>query len=284
MLYRISLLITVFLFVIHTDVDAQTPAYKIYAVPFAHSGYPFTAADWAQGGSKTEQLDITFSIWLIKSSTGRCILVDAGFERDIEDAKEFQLSSYIRPDSALRQLGVKPEDVTDVIISHPHWDHIDGVNHFPKAQFWMQKEDFDYFVGRAWQQPKDTGGFAKRDVRKLTELNLAGRLKLISGDNQQILPGIKVFTGSKHTYGSQYVLVDKIKQPTIIASDNVWIEANIRQLLPPVKGGTLSPAGYIAAMKRMKTMVKQSKYIIPGHDGVVYKRFPAVGNGIVQIK
>ncbi len=284
MLYRIIFLVIVLAIIQSAKVDAQIPGYKIYAIPFARSGYPFTAADWAQGGSKSEKLDITFSVWLIKSSTGRFILVDAGFDQDIEDAKEFQINYYVRPDSALRPLGIKPEDITDVIISHPHWDHIDGVNLFPKARFWMQKDDFDYFVGRAWQQPKDTGGFAKRDVRKLIELNLAGRLKLINGDNQQILPGIKVFTGSKHTYGSQYVLVTKASRPTIIASDNIWIDANLRQLLPPVKGGTLSSAGYVAAMKRMKTMVKQTKYIIPGHDGIIYKRFPAVGNGIVEIK
>lgn len=284
MLYSIIFLVIVVAIIQSAKADAQTPEYKIYAIPFARSGYPFTAADWAQGGSKSEKLDITFSVWLIKSGTGRCILLDAGFERDIEDAKDFQLNYYVRPDSALRPLDIKPEDITDVIISHPHWDHIDGVNLSPKARFWIQKDDFDYFVGRAWQQPKDTGGFAKRDVRKLIELNLAGRLKLINGDNRQILPGIKVFTGSKHTYGSQYVLVTKAIRPTIIASDNIWIDANLRQLLPPVKGGTLSPAGYLAAMKRMKTMVKQTKYIIPGHDGIIYKRFPAVGNSIVEIK
>ncbi|GAB2684970.1 N-acyl homoserine lactonase family protein [Mucilaginibacter koreensis] len=262
---------------------AQPVNYKIYALRFARSGYPFTAADWAAGASAKERLDITFSIWLIKGQN-KTILVDAGFERDADDAKDFQLTSYIRPDSALQRMGISAAEVTDVMITHPHWDHIDGIDLFPKAHFWMQQEDYNYFVGRAWQQPKDAGGFAVRDVRKLVELNLAGRLTLITGDNKQILPGIFVYTGSRHTYNSQYVLVKAASHPTLLASDNIWIYANLEHLLPPVKGGTFDPAAYVRAMKRMKTMVFSSKYIIPGHDGKVFQRFPAIKEGIVEIK
>jgi glyoxylase-like metal-dependent hydrolase (beta-lactamase superfamily II) len=263
--------------------DAQNLNYRIFAVRFARSGYPFKAADWAAGASKSERLDIAFSVWVIKGQ-GKIILVDAGFEKDIEDAKDFQLSEYIRPDSALQHLGIRADQVTDVIISHPHWDHIDGIDLFPKAHFWMQKEDYNYFVGQAWQEPKSSGGFAKRDVRKLLELNLGGRLTLINGDNKEILPGIRVYTGSKHTYNSQYVLVKTAKQKTVLASDNIWIYANLEHMLPPVKTGTLDPVGYVRQMSRMKTMVSSSKYIIPGHDGKVFQRFPSVSNGIVEIK
>jgi glyoxylase-like metal-dependent hydrolase (beta-lactamase superfamily II) len=262
---------------------AQEINYRIYAVRFARSGYPFTEADWAYGASKTKRLDISFSVWLIKGK-GRTILVDAGFQRDIDDAKDFQLSEYIRPDSALQKLGITADQVTDVVITHPHWDHIDGIDLFPKAHFWIQKEDYNNFVGGAWQEPKDIGGFAKRDVRKLLELNLAGRLSLVNGDNKEIIPGITVYTGSKHTFNSQYVLVKNGKQHTVIASDNIWIYANLQNLIPPVKGGTLDPAGYVAAMRRMKTMASDLKFIIPGHDGDVYKRFPSVSHGIVEIK
>lgn len=264
-------------------IHAQQSDFKVFAVRFARSAYPFTAADWAAGGSKTERTDITFSVWLIRGN-GKIILVDAGFRKDIEDAKDFQLSEYIRPDSAIQRLGIRAEQVTDVIISHPHWDHIDGIDLFPKAHFWIQKEDYNNFVGTAWQKPGDTGGFTKRDVRKLIEINLAGRLTLINGDNKEVLPGISVYTGSRHTYNSQYVLVKSAKQQTVLASDNIWIYANLEHMLPAVKGGTLDPAGYVRAMKRMKTLASAPKFIIPGHDGRVFQRFPAVSKGIVEIR
>jgi glyoxylase-like metal-dependent hydrolase (beta-lactamase superfamily II) len=263
-------------------VRAQVPTYKVYAVRFAESTYPFTVADWVIGGPKTS-LKINFMVWFIKGSNGRNILVDAGFYNDSDDAKEFKLTNYIRPDSALMKIGINPEDITDIILSHPHWDHINGIDLFPKARVWMQKEDYSYFTGTAWQNGGDKGGFAQRDVRKIVELNLAGKLTLVNGDNMEIIPGIRVYTGSRHTFSSQYVGVKAGNNKIILASDNVWVYYNIDHLLP-ANGGTLNATGYIKAMQRMKTLVNNHKYIVPGHDAQVFSKFPEVTDGVVEIK
>jgi len=265
-------------------VNAQTPSYKVYAIKFADSTYPFSVGDWADGGSKTEKVEIDFMVWLIKGRNGKNILVDAGFLGDTEDAKEFMITNYIRPDSALLKLGVKPADISDIILSHPHWDHMGGINLFPNARVWIQKEDFDYFVGAAWQKEGSNGGFAKRDVRQLVDLNLNGKVTLIEGDNKQILPGITVYTGSKHTFNSQYVLVNTGNNKVVLASDNIWIYYNLEHLAPASTGGTLEPPGYIKAMQRMKSLVTDVKFIIPGHDAAIFSRFPKVADGVVEIK
>lgn len=258
--------------------------YKVYAIKFAGSAYPFTAADWADGAPKTDSVKIDFMVWLIKGSNGKNILLDAGFLNDLDDAKEFKVVDYIRPDSALAKVGLKASDISDVILSHPHWDHIDGIGLFPNAHFWIQKEDFNYFVGAAWEKGGHNGGFQKRDVRTLIDLNLAGRVTLVDGDDKEILPGIKVYTGSRHTFNSQYVLVQTGTNKVVLASDNIWIYYSLEHLVPPSTGGTLDPAGYVRAMQRMKTMVTNMKYIIPGHDARVFSRFPTIANGVVEIK
>ena len=265
-------------------VNAQTQSYKVYAIKFADSTYPFSVGDWADGGSKTEKVEIDFMVWLIKGSNGKNILVDTGFLGDTEDAKEFMIANYIRPDSALLKMGVKPADISDIILSHPHWDHMGGINLFPNARVWIQKEDFDYFVGAAWQKEGSNGGFAKRDVRQLVDLNLNGKVTLIEGDNKQILPGITVYTGSKHTFNSQYVLVNTGNNKVVLASDNIWIYYNLEHLAPASTGGTLEPPGYIKAMQRMKSLVTDVKFIIPGHDAAIFSRFPKVVDGVVEIK
>jgi len=262
---------------------AQNIDYKVYAVKFATSGYPFTVADWVAGGPKTQPLKIDFMVWLIIGN-GKNILVDAGFWKDMEDAKEFKLNSYQRPDSALIKLNLKAEDITDVILSHPHWDHVDGIGLFPNAQVWMQKEDYNYFVGGAWQKNANKGGYTPSNVRQIVDLNLAGKLTLIDGDNKEIIPGIKVFTGSRHTYNSQYVLVQAGKNKIVLASDNIWVYYSLEHLLPAAAGGTLDPAGYVKAMQRMKTLVSDQKFIIPGHDAAIFERFPEVADGVVEIK
>ncbi|AYL99386.1 N-acyl homoserine lactonase family protein [Mucilaginibacter celer] len=263
---------------------AQTPTYKVYAVKFAESGYPFKVGDWALNGPKNQPVKIDFMVWLIKGSNGKNILVDAGFLGDIEDAKNFQLKTYQRPDSALLKLGVKQDDITDIIVSHPHWDHFDGLSLFPKAKVWMQKLDYEFFTGAAWQKKGEAGGFAKRDVITAVNLNLAGRLKLVNGDNKEIIKGIKVYTGSKHTYDSQYVLVQSGSKKVILASDNIWIYYSLQHLVPPSQGGTLDPKGYVKAMQRMKTLASDVKYIIPGHDGKQLEVFPKVADGVVEIR
>lgn len=262
---------------------AQTPTYKVYVIRFAGSAYPFTAADWSKGAPKTDSVKFNFMMWLIKGN-GRNILVDAGFVNDIENAIEFKLTNYVRPDSAIAKLGLKPADISDIILSHPHWDHIDGVGLFPKAKIWIQKDDFNYFVSTAWQKGQNNDGFAKRDVGTMVNLNLDGRVTLVDGDDKEIIPGIKVFTGSRHTFNSQYVLVNTGVNKVVLASDNIWIYYSLDHMVPASDGGTLDPTGYVKAMQRMKTMVKDVKYIIPGHDAKVFTKFPAVADGVAEIK
>jgi glyoxylase-like metal-dependent hydrolase (beta-lactamase superfamily II) len=218
-------------------------------------------------------------IWLLKGNNGKMVLVDAGFI----DTAQHPADNYIRPDLVLQKINVKPEDITDIIITHPHIDHIDGIDLFPKAMLWMQKDDFDYFVGTAWQKNAFAEGFNKKDVFKLIQKNVDGHLTLIKGDNIEILPGIKVFIGSRHTFESQYVLVNGTSGKTIIASDNIWFYYNLQHLLPIPKY-TFDPKGYVNAMKRMKTLVSNTDLIIPGHDGLVFSKFPKVAEGVVKIE
>lgn len=263
--------------------QAQTEIYRVYALKFAAMKHPTPISVWADKGPEKDSVKIDFSVWLIRGN-GKNILLDAGFFNDIPDAKEFEVVNYIRPDSTLFKLGLKAEDITDIILSHPHWDHIDGIGLFPNAHIWIQKEDFNYYVGAAWQKGGSNGGFVKRDVRTLIELNMAGKVTLVDGDDKEIIPGINVFTGSRHTFNSQYVLVQTGINKVLLASDNIWIYYSLEHMVPASAGGTFDPVGFVKSMQRMKTQVSDVKYIIPGHDARVFSIFPKVADGVVQIK
>lgn len=262
---------------------SQSKQYEVYALRFASSDTAWPLSMWVDKGPVKDSVNIDFMIWLIRGN-GKNILVDAGFLNDIPDAKEFDVVKYVRPDSTLLNVGLKATDITDIILSHPHWDHIDGIDLFPNAMVWMQQNDFFYYVGPAWQKGGAAGGFNKRDVRKIIDKNLAGKLTLVAGDSIQIMPGIKVFTGSKHTFESQYVLVETGRNKVILASDNIWVYYSLEHMLPASAGGTFDPAGYVKAMRRMKRLVTNSKYIIPGHDARIFSTFPTVAEGVVKIE
>jgi glyoxylase-like metal-dependent hydrolase (beta-lactamase superfamily II) len=278
-----TFLLSIIAALLATAASAQ-PHYKVYALRFAAMTHPTAISVWSYKGPDSDSVNIDFSIWLIKGDNGKTILLDAGFRNDLPDAKEFEVTQYIRPDSVIAKLGLKPEDITDIIISHPHWDHIDGVALFPNAHVWMQKEDYNYYVGQAWQTDSTAGGFVKRDVRTMVDLNLGHRLTLIDGDDKEPISGIRVYTGSRHTFNSQYVLVNTGEKKIVLASDNIWIYYSLDHLVPASVGGTLDPAGYVRAMIRMKTLATSPKYIIPGHDAKVYTLFPALTDGVAKIE
>lgn len=264
--------------------NAQAPVYEVYALRFASMGQPTPVSVWVDKGPDKDSVKIDFMIWLIKGNNGRNILVDAGFLNNMEEAKEFGIVNYQRPDSVLLKLGLHAEDITDIIVSHPHWDHIDGLSLFPKTHIWMQKEDYTYYTGAAWQKGGQSGGFNKKDVHMLVDINMAGRLTLVDGDDKEIIPGVKVYTGSRHTFNSQFVGVETGSRKIVLASDNIWVYYSLEHLMPASVGGSFDPAGYVKAMQRMKTLVSDQKYIIPGHDARVFASFPVVAEGVVNIK
>jgi len=158
---------------------------------------------------------------LLLKGNGKNILIDAGYLLDQTGTSAYNnypINNYIRPDSALLSIGIKAKDITDIIITHTHFDHIGGIELFSSAQLWMQKDDYDYFVGAAWQKGNINQGFYKEDVKNIVAKNMEGKLTLIKGDNIELFPGIRAFIGSKHTWDSQYLLLATKTDKVIIAS------------------------------------------------------------------
>ncbi|NVK52805.1 MAG: N-acyl homoserine lactonase family protein [Flavobacteriaceae bacterium] len=225
-----------------------------------------------------------FMFWLIKTTSDKMILIDAGFINDDESFESrYNLKTYQRPDSLLQKIGISASDITDIIITHPHRDHIDGIDLFPNAQIWMQKEDFNYFVGDSWKLDPAEHGYMERDVLKIIKANFAQRLNLIDGE-KEIFPGISVYTGSRHTFNSQYVVVETTIQNIVLASDNAYSYYNIENSVSAPSYATRDTIGYAKQLDRMKGFVQDNKYIIPGHDGLVFERFEKITDDIVRIE
>ena len=260
---------------------AGNPAteYSIQAIRYAVSpGFP--VAGLVVGAPKDEKVDIAMVIWLIRGG-GRTILFDSGFHRE-KWFKYFPMNDYLRPDEAVKLAGVKPEEVTDIVISHAHWDHMGGIDLFPKANVWIQKEEYRYYTGEAWQPGGNHGGIDAEDVKQLVQLNTEGRLRLVDGDNVEILPGVRVYTGARHTYASQYLRVEG--NPTfVLASDNCYLYRNIAARAASATFSEADHAANIAAQTRMIELAGSADRVVPGHDTLQFQKFPAEGR-IAKIK
>ncbi|HTX35309.1 MAG TPA: N-acyl homoserine lactonase family protein [Bryobacteraceae bacterium] len=260
------------------DKPTAKPRYEVYAIRYATIP-GFAVNQLVAGADPSRKLDIAMMVWLVRGG-GRTILVDSGFYRE-QFFRQWHVTDFVRPDEAVRRAGVNPEDVTDLIISHMHWDHADGMDLFPKARVWLQKEELEYYAGTAWQSRRTHGGIDPDDVIAAVKLNLAGRMGLVNGDAQEILPGISCYTGGKHTWASQFVTVNTAEGTVVLASDNMYLYENLDKHVPIA--ATLDAASNLRAQDRMKQLAAKPELIIPGHDPAVMQRFATVHPGIVKI-
>ena len=270
---------SVSLFASRTVPPQPAQDYEVFAVRFAH--VPYALSSLVSGAERGLMVDIAFTIWPIRdSASGRVVLVDAGFYRD-KFIRSWKPQDYARPSDALSNgLNIPPERVTDIIVTHTHWDHADGVDLFPKAAVWLQKAEYEHYVGESGDV-LNRGGADAEDAVMLAALKTAGRVRLIDGDDQEILPGIRVYTGGRHTFASQYVGVRTRAGTIVLASDNAYLYRNLEQRQSIAQ--TLDPAANLAAQARMLQLASAPELVVPGHDPAVFARFPAVAPNVVRI-
>src|SRR5271168_5627424 len=92
-----------------------TPEYSLQAIRYA-SVPNVPVSELVVGGPKDVKIEIAMVVWLIRGG-GRTILFDSGFHRDTF-LKDFPMKDYLRPEQAVETGGVKPEEGTDIVISH----------------------------------------------------------------------------------------------------------------------------------------------------------------------
>ncbi len=260
--------------------SAQTkPAYEVYAVKYG--AIPdFAVSGLVAGAEASRKMEIAMMVWLVRGG-GKTILVDAGFYRE-QFFKQWHVTGFEKPSDAVRRAGVKPEEVTDVVVTHLHWDHADGMDLFPNAKIWVQKDELEYYAGSAWQSRRTHGGIDPDDVVAAVKLNLAGKMGLVNGDAQEILPGITCYIGGKHTYASQFVGVNTAAGTVVLASDNVYLYENLEKHVPIA--ATLDAASNLRAQDRMREISGDVKRIVPGHDPAVMTKYKQIAPGVVKIE
>jgi glyoxylase-like metal-dependent hydrolase (beta-lactamase superfamily II) len=265
--------------IVGQDHALPVPQYEVYAIRYATIP-DFPVASLVAGAARERKLDIAMMVWLVRGN-GRNILVDAGFYRD-QFFHQWHVTDFVKPSDALQRLNLNPQDVTDVIVTHMHWDHADGMDLFPKARIWLQKDELQYYAGEAWQARTTHGGIDPDDVLTAVRLNTQGRVGLVNGDAQEIIPGVTCYTGGRHTYASQYVGVNTAAGTVVLASDNMYLYENLEKHVPIA--ATLDRESNLRAQDRMKQLAANPKLIIPGHDPAVMTNFLNPSPGVAKIR
>ena len=176
---------------------------KIHAIEYARSSLPESMV--FAGGAVERKMEINFLLYVIELAD-RKILIDAG----CDDLPGFEMHNHISPFAALRNYGIAPESITDVIITHAHHDHIDGLRHFPITRVYIQA--LEYAKGISYI-PDDAVVITFRD-----------RYRLADGITIQCIGG--------HTAGSSIVLVKNGEKQYIFGGDEMYLPICLEKNIP----------------------------------------------------
>ena len=190
---------------------------------------------------------------LLLKSKDRNILIDCGNGHDF-NAKygeklgpKFAEMYNIDPQGpsltkSLAAHGLKTSDITDVILTHLHFDHAGGstteingelVPTFPKAKYYVQRENLE--TAKKPNIREKASYFASN----FDPLLKASVLEILDGDRQDLLPGISVITSQGHTRGQQMVKISDGKTSLLYCGDVVPTSSHVR--LAWVMGYDLDP-------------------------------------------
>ncbi len=246
----------------------KVPEYEVYAVKYAH--HERSARDNFLGGDAHDgPMPLDYFVWLIRGA-GREIVVDTGFSAAMA-AKRGR--NHLRcPVEGLRMLGVDPNAVCDVVITHLHYDHAGNLDLFPGATLHIQDREVNYATGRYMCHDCFRGAYEVEDVVSMVRRVYAGRVCFREGD-AEIAPGVSVHLIGGHTMGIQSVRVMTQRGWLILASDASHFYANMEQVRPfPI---VWSVADMVDGYDKLRALAASSEHIIPGHDPLVLARYPA---------
>jgi len=259
---------------------AQAPTHEIYAARFATlANFPLSSL--VAGADRSRRMDIAMMVWVLKGADGRAALVDSGFHRE-QYFRQFAVKDYVPPPEALAPLGIGANDVTDILLTHMHWDHAGGIDLFPSARVWIQKDEYDYYTGEAWSSRTTHGGIDADDVLEIVKRNTQGKVSFVKGDDDKSLPGIRFGIGGRHTWASQFVAAQTGAHLVVLASDNMYLYENLERHAPIAQ--TLDAGSNLRTQDRMRSLASEPRFLIPGHDPAVFDRFPHIAERIVRIE
>ncbi len=254
----------------------MTKPYKIYVLEYARR--KTHSSEVLVGDPHQTPMDMSYYMWLVVNDE-RVIAVDTGFTKETGERRK---RAWVNdPNVMMDAIQIDPRRVTDVVISHLHWDHAGNFGLFPKANFILQESEMAFSTGKYIGYEVFRQALDVEDVVAMLRLNYGGRVRFVSG-SKTLYPGIRVHWVGGHTAGTQIVEVQTESGVSVIASDAAHFYANMHQNRP--FHIIHSVPCYIEGFQRMRTLAVDEQHILPGHDGKVMHMLPSVATGVVLLQ
>jgi glyoxylase-like metal-dependent hydrolase (beta-lactamase superfamily II) len=242
--------------------------WQLYAVRYAHH-HRMARENFLGGDIHDGPMPIDYYVWAAISGE-RTFVIDTGFDEAM--AKKRGRNLLHSPGEGLKAIGIDPAQVKDVIITHMHYDHCGNHSLFPAARYHVQDREMVFSTGRYMTHAHMRFPFDEDDVVAMVRRVFAGRVVFHDGDDQ-IAPGLSVHFVGGHSMGLQMVRVNTRRGFVVLASDATHYYANMEL-------GLAYPIAYnigevLEGYRRAHALASSPDHIVPGHDPLVLKRYPA---------
>lgn len=231
-------------------------------------------------GEPDGPIDMDYYFWVARSR-GRTVVVDCGFnERSGRRRGRTMLSD---PARALRQIGVDPGDVSHLVVTHAHYDHIGNLGLFPRARVVVASSELAFWTGPWGQKTLFAHSVEDEDVATLQELAAAGRVDQVTG-RSTLVDGIELIEVGGHTPGQLIVLVRAAEAEVILASDSLHYYEELELDRPFTHVADL-PAMYAGFALLRELVAEPGRVLVAGHDPLVMEQFaPVPGSETLAVR
>jgi glyoxylase-like metal-dependent hydrolase (beta-lactamase superfamily II) len=247
--------------------------HEVYAMRYAEHAR-LRSENYIFGDPHDAMTSIAYYVWVIKGPHGTFV-VDTGFDQAAAAERGRQIGHPV--EEGLGALGVDPDQVRDVILTHMHWDHAGNHDLFPNARYHVQDEEMAYATGRCMCHKMLRVPFSEADVVSMVRKTFAYRVEFHDGV-EELAPGITVHKIGGHSKGLQCVRVKTRRGFVVVASDCCHLYSHLDE-------GRVFPITYSVGdtLEGYKTLLKLSSsrhHMVPGHDPLVTELYPAAKPGL----
>ncbi len=247
---------------------ADLRPYEIYAIKYGDH-QRLASENFLGGDPHNGPRPIDYFVWVIKGAQ-RSWIVDTGFNAEVGKSRGRNVMRC--PSVGLKALDIDADRIEDVIITHMHYDHAGNHHLFQRARFHVQDKEMFFSTGRCMCHAMLGYAYDVEEVVQMVRRIYSGRAVFHEGD-EEIAPGISVHFVGGHTMGLQMVRVWTKRGWVVLASDASHYYANMEQARPfPI---VYNVADMLAGHQRAYALADSPRHVIPGHDPLVLKRYPA---------
>ncbi len=243
--------------------------YEVFALKYAERSERTRRESFIFADAHESPHPIDYFIWLIRNDA-RTIVVDTGFGHEEAAARDRRLLR--EPREALTSMGLDAGSISDVIVTHMHYDHAGSLDHFPAARFHMQETEMAYVTGPCMCFEELRMPFTADHVCQMVRNVYSGRVSFARGD-AEIAPNLTVHRIGGHTGGLQCVRVLSRRGWVVLASDvsHYYENFEARKMFPIV----LDAREMLEGFARLEQLADSRGHVVPGHDPLVCARYPS---------